>query len=163
MYINPKCHTTSGDVPWLVEEPRNNNKRPCCVVVDRESLKVIFNYIKPFPLPKPQMLRYWGYPAEAHAVHTEDGYILTIHHIAHGRNETLSATPKPVVFLQHCLLCSSSNWLSNLPNESLGYILADAGFDVWLGNVRGNTYGLRHEKLKPNQSKFWDLRYICNI
>ena len=24
----------------LVEEPRNNNKRPCCIVVDREYLKV---------------------------------------------------------------------------------------------------------------------------
>ena len=38
------------------------------------------------PLPKPQILCYWGYPVEEHAVHTEDGYIL-IHHIAHGRNE----------------------------------------------------------------------------
>lgn len=104
------------------------------------------------------MLHYWGYPAEEHKVYTEDGYILTIHRIPHGKKQRSPSTTKPVVFLQHCLLCSSSNWLSNLPNESLGYILADAGFDVWLGNSRGNTYGLGHVNLNPDQSKFWDFR-----
>jgi len=40
-----------------------------------------------------------------------------------------------------------------------GFILADAGFDVWLGNVRGNTYGRTHVKYKPSDAQFWAWRY----
>ena len=109
------------------------------------------------------MIKYWGYPAEEHKVRTSDGYIIKIHRIPHGKNERHFDTRKPVVFLQHGLLCSSSNWVSNLPNEALGYILADAGFDVWLGNVRGNTYGLEHVNLKPDQTEFWDFRYSVTL
>lgn len=65
----------------------------------------------------------------------------------------------PVVFLQHCLLCSSADWLVNLRTESLAYLLANAGFDVWLGNVRGNTYSRAHVSLSPNDKKFWQFRY----
>jgi len=74
-----------------------------------------------------------GYPAEEYWVTTEDGYILNMQRIPHGRNGT---APGPVVFLQHCLLGASPDWLVNLANESLAFILANAGFDV---NVLGNT------------------------
>ena len=106
------------------------------------------------PLPKPQILCYWGYPVEEHAVHTEDGYIL-IHHIAHGRNEN------PVCYAERPQsFCNNAYYVHPVTSYET---LADAGFDVWLGNVRGNTYGLGHEKLKPNQSKFWDLYRQYNL
>jgi len=42
----------------------------------------------------------------------------------------------------------------------VGFILSDAGFDVWMGNVRGNTYSRWHVKYKPSQAKFWEWRSV---
>ena len=39
--------------------------------------------------------------------------------------------------------------------RSLAYSLADAGYDVWLGNARGNTNSKFHSALTPNSKKFW--------
>ncbi|XP_003383462.2 PREDICTED: gastric triacylglycerol lipase-like [Amphimedon queenslandica] len=106
-----------------------------------------------------QMITSAGYPGESHSVTTRDGYVLGLQRISYGRTGKTNAT-RPVIFLQHGLLCASTNWITNGPSDSLGFILADAGFDVWLGNVRGNTYSREHVKYNPDKDKeFWDFSF----
>lgn len=44
------------------------------------------------------------------------------------------------------------------PN-SLGFYLANRGYDVFLANSRGNIYGQRHIKLSSWQPKFWSFTF----
>jgi pimeloyl-ACP methyl ester carboxylesterase len=111
------------------------------------------------------MIQSKGYPYEQHKVITPDGYILGVFRIPHGRN-TQSSTPGRPVLLQHGLLDSGTTWVMNFPDQSLGFILADAGYDVWIGNMRGNYYSRAHVKYDPNHDEaFWDFSYdeMANI
>ncbi|GMS80017.1 hypothetical protein PENTCL1PPCAC_2192, partial [Pristionchus entomophagus] len=109
----------------------------------------------------PQTIRKWGYPVETHNVITEDGYVLEMHRIPHGRNKGMSNTTcRPVILLQHGLEMDSSNWVDNPPEQAAAYVMADAGFDVWMGNVRGNRYGRKHIKLDSGtDAKFWKFSW----
>lgn len=99
----------------------------------------------------------FGYSCQNHLVKTEDGYILTIHRII--PSEGLNALKdRPVIYLHHGLLMNSEVWVtmsnkfSNLP-----FVLSDLGYDIWLGNNRGNKYSKKHVLLKPDDNKFWDF------
>lgn len=109
-----------------------------------------------------QIITSRGFLSKAHDVETKDGYIITIFRIVNPATETKG---KPAL-LQHPLLGESANWLINsvggFANESLnetgnnlGFELAKRGYDVWLGNVRGNTYGMRHKTMKTKDARFW--------
>ncbi|KAL0400170.1 UNVERIFIED_CONTAM: Triacylglycerol lipase 2 [Sesamum radiatum] len=97
-----------------------------------------------------------GYSCEEHKVTTKDGYILSLQRIPTGRSDGKKTGTKPPVLLQHGLMSDALTWLSNSPDESLGFILADNGFDVWLANVRGTNYSSGHTSLSPNDPEFWD-------
>jgi len=101
-----------------------------------------------------QIVRDKRYPIEEHHIETEDGYVLTIFRIPHGLGSNQVGAP---VLVQHALLCSSFDWVNNPANESLAFVLADAGFDVWLGNNRGGPWGRSHTSLETDSEEFWDF------
>ncbi|XP_055677817.1 lipase 3-like [Lutzomyia longipalpis] len=108
----------------------------------------------------PTLIKSYGYPVESHEVETSDGYLLTMHRIPHGRNpEDESSSKKPVVFLQHGLLASSAEWVVTGPNNALALLLADEGYDVWMGNARGNTHSRKHITMSPNERAFWKFTW----
>lgn len=114
------------------------------------------------PFPATDLVVEAGYPLEEHFVTTADGYVLGVYRIpgcggssasgfgsgrsrgggtgssstrrsGSGRSRGDSAQRRPPVLLLHGVLDSSAAWVLNEPSQSLGFILADAGFDVWLG------------------------------
>uniref|UniRef100_A0A182KA90 Lipase n=1 Tax=Anopheles christyi TaxID=43041 RepID=A0A182KA90_9DIPT len=91
-----------------------------------------------------------GYPVQLHKVTTQDGYILTLARIP-GKGEP--------VLIVHGLLSSSVDWTVQGPEKSFAFIAADAGYDVWMGNVRGNTFSKEHIKLTRKDHEFWRFSF----
>ncbi|KAF3168933.1 cholesterol esterase [Orbilia oligospora] len=111
-----------------------------------------------------EMCEIWGYEAEEHIVQTKDGYLLGLHRIPRAKDE-----PKPkrgekgkekkgVVYLHHGLMMNSEVWVCNIqPNKCLPFVLAEQGYDVWLGNNRGNKYSKKCIYTNSQDTSFWNF------
>lgn len=98
-----------------------------------------------------------GYEWEEHVVQTKDGYLLGLHRIPCARGEQ-AKRKKPVVYIHHGLLmCSDVFLCTTTADRALPLVLAEAGYDVWLGNNRGNKYSRKHGTFNPHDAAFWNF------
>lgn len=97
----------------------------------------------------------YGYNAMQYEVITEDGYILTLFRMQSKQCEKLKEVP---LLLMHGLFMNAETWLVSGPELGLPYLIADACYDLWLGNNRGTDHGRKHIKLDADcDAKFWDF------
>ncbi|EEB09578.2 triglyceride lipase-cholesterol esterase [Schizosaccharomyces japonicus yFS275] len=100
----------------------------------------------------------FGYIAEEHLVRTEDNFVLCLHHIVNPKLRNTSGKHRGVVYFQHGLMTNSELWVAvDKASNCLPFALVDRGYDVWLGNNRGNKYSRKHVRYSPNDEEFWDF------
>lgn len=111
---------------------------------------------------QPDRIKRSGYPVEDHELTTDDGYILHLFRIPHGIKSPETNRTRPPVLLMHGLFDSSNCWIVLGSENSLAYLLADAGYDVWIGNARGTEPSRKHIQNDPEgktQKEFWNFSW----
>nr|GLL47287.1 triacylglycerol lipase 1 [Ipomoea trifida] len=96
-----------------------------------------------------------GFPCSEHSTETEDGFVLGLQRVG-SSSGIVNGRMGPPVLLIHGLFMAGDAWFLNSANQSLGFILADRGFDVWVGNVRGTRWSYGHVSLSEKDKDFWD-------
>ncbi|KAK5019786.1 cholesterol esterase [Cryomyces antarcticus] len=112
-----------------------------------------------------ELCELYGYSAEEHIVQTQDGYLLGLHRLAWKKGEEdkrvnggQGSVQKKVVYLHHGLMMNSEVWVCLTERERcLPFMLVDRGYDVWLGNNRGNKYSKKSVNHSPTEIPFWNF------
>lgn len=100
------------------------------------------------------LLHEMGFMCDEVSCITEDGFHLILHRLRATRGAMLNE--RPPVLLLHGLLMSDEVFLISKP-VSIAVDLYEAGYDVWLGNNRGNKYSWRHNEYMRDDQRYWDF------
>ena len=75
-------------------------------------------------------------------------------------DENIDRKKAPLLFM-HGLADSSTAWVVNTLEKAPALVAASQGYDVWLGNFRGNKFAKENTKLDPekNKDEFWDFSF----
>lgn len=95
------------------------------------------------------LLEDMGLECQDYYVDTLDGFTLRLHRI-------VGNPDGPPILLQHGLMMSSECFVFE-KECSLARVLHLNGFDVWLGNNRGNKYSWKHERLSRSRIGYWNF------
>ncbi|CAL8121105.1 unnamed protein product [Orchesella dallaii] len=100
-----------------------------------------------------------GYNASTHIILSKDGYYTTVDRISGG----ILSPPrkgKQAVLLFHGLGGIGSNWIIQPGSRNLAFLLADAGYEVWLANGRGSSRSMKHTHLNANRDiSYWSFSF----
>ena len=87
-----------------------------------------------------------------------------MHRVKHPFDNTPN---KPPVLLMHGLKMASTSWMFNTiggnvndtDDRNLAFALAKRGYDVWMGNFRGNSYSKNHTTFSTDDPEFWKFTW----
>ncbi|XP_054167643.1 lysosomal acid lipase/cholesteryl ester hydrolase-like [Oppia nitens] len=124
-----------------------------------------------------------GFKCQTHYVESGDGYIIAVHRVVNPYVKDRDRTQLKPVLLQHGFQSSSKGWVITSDGQldpsdgiyrepgvtdadggdgdgqqvanTLPFLLATRGYDVWLSNMRGNVYALNHTVLSSDDTEFW--------
>jgi len=103
------------------------------------------------------------YDWEPYTTTTEDGYILTMFRLAGPIGHyPVHRTASQSVLVMPGLGMSANSWFTSPEHgEPMPIQLYEAGYDVWLGNNRGTTHGLKHthHHHEHDPEQFWNWSF----
>lgn len=56
----------------------------------------------------------------------------------------------------HALSADMMEYVINSSDQAPAFVLADQGYDVWLGNNRGTRWSMGHVSKDPSEKAYWD-------
>lgn len=92
-----------------------------------------------------------------------DGYNIDVFHITGFTDMGPIEVTKPPLIAIHPMGGNSDFWTdpgTHMLNLPMMLQAAASGFDVWLWNARGTSYGLTHDEYDYTQPEFWDFTFF---
>lgn len=86
-------------------------------------------------------------------VRTQDGFLLAVQRISTKNPLTVAKGP---AFLYHGIMQGGETWVLNPGDGSLAFMMANSGYEVWIGNTRSSNFTYGHLKYTRKDKEFWN-------